>query len=197
MTTSHEAKTFLDARDRALTALTHACQTNEVDTQILPLLTQVNTNPHYYTLSSCAGRILLLQLPAIGDKRHAVFLGCWHQPINIDDVTTALQQATTGTIWLLAQAPIIHLGTDTLQAAETMVKNGNSAGFKNSAIRSLGKRIIIELASTERLDTPIGLDTTCYCPPAYLSLLITISNEVLQRSAEKLIRLQTLLRTIL
>lgn len=194
--TPQEVKEFLDAKERALAALTTACTTGDVDTQILPILTQINSLPGYYTLSSCAGRILLLQIPRLGDKQHADFLGCWHQPTTLDEVKTRDQKATTGVLWILGQSPIIHAGADSLQGAERLIKAANAAGFKNSAIRSLGKRIIVEIASTERLDAPIGNNGILYCTNDYLSLLINLANEILHRSEDKLSRIATSLSTI-
>jgi len=70
-----------------------------------------------------------------------------------------------------------------------MVKTAVACGFKNSAIRSLGKTVIIELCSTERLDAPIGRDGGLFCSEKHLTLLVEISNEVIERSSEKLSRL--------
>jgi tRNA wybutosine-synthesizing protein 3 len=193
---TYDAKDFLQAKDHALASLATACNANEVDDDILPVLTRLNHHPEYYSLSSCSGRILLLQIPHLGDKRHAEFLGRWHHQITIQDITTATTKATTGVLWLIGQPPILHVGTETLQAAETLIKAGNAAGFKNSAIRSLGKRIIIELASTERLDIPLGHDGTLYCSDPYLNLLVDLGNEIILRSKEKLTRLCTVLENL-
>jgi tRNA wybutosine-synthesizing protein 3 len=182
-------KEFLDAKENALKSLNDACTTGKIDSGALPLLTYINKIEGLYTTSSCAGRIVLLEIPHIGDKRGAKFLGIWHRQIQPEEVLTASTQATHGLLWLLAQAPIIHIGVKTLPLAEEMVKNAISCGFKNSSIRSLGKKIIIELCSTERLDAPIGRDGGLFCDEKQLSLLVEISNEVIERSQEKMSRL--------
>jgi len=194
---TQEAKEFLDAKERALAALATACEVKEVDDKILPVLTQINSLPGYYTLSSCAGRILLLQIPQLGDKHHAVFLGRWHQPTTLEAVKAAAAQATTGVLWVLGQSPILHIGADSLTGAERLVKAGNAAGFKNSAIRSLGKRVIVEVASTERLDAPIGKDGILFCNEDYLFLLVDLGNEILRRSEDKLSRFTRHLGTLI
>ncbi len=193
---SKEAKEFLQAKDKALASLAAACDEKQVDEQILTILTRINALSQYYTLSSCSGRILLLQIPRLGDKRHAEFLGRWHQMTTVEEMTAAAAQATEGVLWLLGQSPIMHIGADSLQAAEAMVKAGNAAGFKNSAIRSLGKRVIVEVASTERLDIPLGRDGVLFCSNTYLALLVDLGNEILCRSGEKLSRFYTVLHTL-
>ncbi len=182
-------KEFFDAKEKALKSLQEACDQYNVDEGVLPILIIINKIEGFYTSSSCAGRIVLLEIPQIGDKQGATFLGIWHRNIRLQELSDASTKATKGLLWLLAQAPIIHIGVETLPLAEKMVKTAISCGFKNSSIRSLGKKIIIELCSTERLDAPIGRDGCLFCDEKQLSLLVEISNEVIERSSEKLSRL--------
>jgi tRNA wybutosine-synthesizing protein 3 len=182
-------KEFLDAKENALKSLLDACDQREVDEGVLPLLGLINKMDGFYTSSSCAGRIVLLQIPQIGDKREATFLGIWHRTITPVELQTAATKATTGYLWLLAQAPILHIGAESLLIADRMVKTAVSCGFKNSAIKSIGKKILIELCSTERLDAPIGRDGCLFCDEKYLSMLVEISNEVINRSQNKMSRL--------
>ncbi len=182
-------KEYLDAKEKALKALEKAYCEEKIDGGVSQILRQINALKGFYTSSSCAGRIVLLQIPTIGDKHAASFLGIWHRTIKAEEVLVSATQATTGLLWLLAQSPIIHLGAETLDGANTMVKTAISCGFKNSAVKSTGKKIIIEIASTERLDAPIGRDGLLFCDKQYLDLLVEISNEIIKRSQEKLGRL--------
>jgi len=182
-------KEFLDAKENALKSLNEACDQEKVDEGALPLLSIINKIDGLYTSSSCAGRIVLLEIPHIGDKKGARFLGLWHRTIQLEELSVASKKATKGLLWLLAQAPIIHIGVENLPLADRMVKTAVACGFKNSAIRSLGKTVIIELCSTERLDAPIGRDGGLFCSEKHLTLLVEISNEVIERSSEKLSRL--------
>jgi len=183
-------KEYFDAKEKALIKLTTASVEHKIDDKILPILTILNGMEGYYTSSSCAGRIVLLQIPRIGDKQGAVFLGIWHRIISPGEITTAAANATQGLLWLLAQAPILHIGAQTPQLADTLVKTAVSCGFKNSAMKSTGKKIVIELSSTERLDAPIGRDGRLFCEKEYLHLLTEIANEVIERSQQKLIRFE-------
>ncbi len=182
-------KEYVDAKEKALKTLEKAYYAKKVDDNISQVLEQINALDGFYTSSSCAGRIVLLQIPTIGDKRGASFLGIWHRKIELKEFLASASQATTGLLWLLAQSPIIHLGAQTLDYANRMVKTAILCGFKNSAVKSTGKKIIIELASTERLDAPIGRDGVLFCDEQYLQLLIEISNEIIERSQNKLVRL--------
>jgi tRNA wybutosine-synthesizing protein 3 len=182
-------KEYLDAKEKALKSLEHAYLMQKVDEGVTQILELINRIEGFYTSSSCAGRIVLMEIPQIGDKQGATFLGIWHRTINTKELKDAATKATTGLLWLLAQAPIFHLGAQTLKFADSMVKTAISCGFKNSAVKSAGKRVIIEICSTERLDAPIGRDGSLFCEEEYLSLLVEISNEVIERSQEKIGRL--------
>ena len=189
-------KVFLDAKENALKSLKDACVEGKVDEGILPILNLINRIHGFYTTSSCAGRIVLLQIPQIGDKHGATFLGIWHRTIKPDELYTAAVKSTTGLLWMLAQAPILHIGAETSQQADKMLKTAISCGLKNSSIKSLGKKTIIEICSTERLDAPIGRDGCLFCEENYLSLLVEISNEIIERSQEKMGRFAKKLENI-
>ncbi len=189
-------KEYLDAKERALEKLKAASADKRVDEKILPILEILNGIEGVYTSSSCAGRIVLLQIPQLGDKRGAVFLGVWHRTIVPEDLTTAAKKATKGFLWILAQSPILHIGVQSTDLATILIKTAVLSGFKNSAMKSSGKKTFIELSSTERLDAPIGRNGCLYCEGDYLHLLTEIANEVIDRSQQKLIRFERNLRNI-
>jgi len=72
---------FLENKKNALQKLDKAKIENKVDIGILPILDIINSLNEYYTTSSCFGRIVLLELPVIGDKKNAKFIGKWHRTI--------------------------------------------------------------------------------------------------------------------
>ena len=189
-------KEFLDAKEKAFKSLEKACEEDKADGGILPILSIINDSCKYYTSSSCAGRIVLLEIPSIGDKRGAEFLEKWHRTIELDEFIISAKKAEKGLLWLLAQPPIIHIGTHTIDDADALVKMARSSGFKNSGIKSIRKKIIVELCSTERLDAPVGKDGALFCDEKYLRLLIDISNNVIEKSAVKLKTFEKKLRNI-
>ena len=95
-------KEFNDGKKNALESIEKACHIKKVDDGILPILHLINASSSYYTSSSCAGRIVLLEIPNIGNKKEAVFLGKWHRTIDQDEIKKAVEKANRGLIWLLA-----------------------------------------------------------------------------------------------
>ena len=190
-------KNFLEGKKNALAKLKKAHSESKVDPGILPVLDIINESKDYYTSSSCFGRIVLLEIPSIGDKKEAEFLGKWHRTINIDELLSASKKAKTGQIWLLSQSPIIHVTAITDTAADKLLKTAISSGFKNSGVKSLGKKVVVEVCSTERLDAPVGKDGSLFCNKEYLQLLVELANEIMKKSTLKLHRFEQRLKKYL
>lgn len=190
-------KGFLEGKAKALQSLEKAQSENKVDYEIMPILNMINDSQEYYTSSSCSGRIVLLEIPSIGDKKQAKFLGKWHRTIEPDEILSAAKKAKTGLLWLLAQPPIIHISSNKKETADKMVKIANTSGFKNSGVKSISKNIVVEVCSTERLDAPVGRDGVLFCNGEYLQLLVYIANEVIEKSTVKLHRFEQKLRKYL
>ncbi len=169
---------------------------NQVDIELISLLDMINSFDDFFTTSSCAGRIVVLQLPKIGDKKKAVFLAKWHKTISFDDLSDAVSRYDTDQLWLLGQPPIFHIGCRSLQAADTMIKTGIASGFKHSGIKSLQDQIIAEVCSTERVDMPVGEKGRLLIDEVFLQFLLKKLNRVIKRTQEKLIRFEKNLESI-
>ena len=181
-------KDFLDGKKIALEKLSKAKNEEKVDEKILPILDIINRSDDYYTSSSCAGRIVLLEIPGIGDKKNAKFLGKWHRTIQPEEISSSMKNAKTGQLWLLAQSPIIHITAKNNAAADKMVKTAVASGFKHSGLKFIVGKIVVEICSTERLDSPIGRNGVLFCDDEYLQLLVDIANDVINKSTKKLYR---------
>jgi len=187
-------KEFFRSKEKALESLRKAKIDDRVDRKILSILDLINKSVEFYTSSSCAGRIVLLEIPKIGDKKNAKFIGLWHRTIKSKELLSAFKKAKTGLLWILAQPPIMHISVKTNSAADKLIKIANASGFKNSSFKSSGKNIVVEICSTERLDAPIGKDGVLFCNKEYLKLLIAIANEVILKSDLKLNRFKKQLK---
>jgi len=180
---------FDSYKQRNLQKLQKALEGHMVDRDVISLLERINSDERFVTTSSCAGRIVLLSLPRLGDKKQALFHGCWHHTPTFDDIIDAIGKYTTGQLWLLAQPPIFHIGARDIDSATLLLTIGFEAGFKLSGIKTLQKQYIVELLSTERLDMPIGRDGIIYSDERFLRFLLETAETVIIRSKEKLQRL--------
>ena len=64
---------FINLKNKALNKLNSAMNENKVDKRIKKIINLINSNEYFYTSSSCAGRIVIIELPELGDKIKAKF----------------------------------------------------------------------------------------------------------------------------
>ena len=188
-------RSFLQAKEKAMETLKKAMENNEVDKKAIPIIEKLNGIDEFFTTSSCSGRIVIMELPSIGNKIDARFLGKWDDKIKIQDIKNALENAEKGEIWMLAQPPIFQVSASDVNAASKLIKVAKQSGFKNSGIRSIGKRVTVEVRSTEEVDVPLGIDGKLLCDEKYLSLLVSLANEIMERAKNKLSILEKNLST--
>jgi len=185
---------FLENKKIALKKLEKAIKENLADEDIIPILDLINHSEDYFTSSSCYGRTVLLEIPVIGNKKEAKFLGKWHRTVDASEILDSLKNAKIGQLWILSQSPIIHITAKTQIAADKMLKTAIACGFKHSGLKSLEKNIVVEICSTERLDAPVGKDGVLFCNKDHLELLVNISNEIIKKSTLKLQKLEEKIR---
>lgn len=173
----------------------------EVDPEIKPLLDIINSQSDYFTTSSCAGRIVLLQIPEIGDKENAEFLGKWHRNVEVDEVKEAFKNAQeTLSVFLLAQSPIIHVRCRTLNSAIALRNIAVESGLKYSTLKSLTMnsksepvKIVVEILSSENIHVPIAKGKNLYPDEDYLKFIVENANSALTRAQEKIKRFKDML----
>jgi tRNA wybutosine-synthesizing protein 3 len=188
-----QKKRYQQQRQKARNSYHEAQKNNVIDSLVKPILASINKLPQYYTTSSCAGRIVLMQIPQIGDKKQARFLGKWHRVITIDELTDAISLYEKDQLWLIAQSPIFHIGAENLQAADKMVHLGIASGMKHSGIKTIKDQIIVELVSTERVDIPFGKNGHVLVDKKAISFYVSIANDIVNRAHEKLKRLEKMI----
>jgi tRNA wybutosine-synthesizing protein 3 len=177
---------YLKQRNHALEKYHKAKQQGAIDSEVEGILEKLNALPMYYTTSSCAGRIVVMEIPKIGDKKHAKFHGKWHRCISVEELEQAINLYEKHQLWLLAQPPIFHIGCKSLKDADAMVHLGVSSGLKHSGIRTLKDQIIVELCSTERMDIPLNYLGEFIINQRFLDILVSITNDVICRAQKKM-----------
>jgi len=86
------------------------------------------------------------------------------------------------------QSPIIHVFAKDFKSADKLVKTAVSCGFKHSGFKTVDKNIIVELISTERLDSPVGKDKVLFYNKEHVDFLVDVANDVFQKSNSKLMK---------
>ena len=86
---------------------------------------------------------------------------------------------------------ILHVACETLKDAEELYKKAKLSGWKRSGIISSGKRFVVELNSTEKLEFPIINKNKIIVSDEFLKLIVKKSNENLKKSWGKIGKLKS------
>lgn len=184
-------------KDRYLEELKKVIENGEVDFRIIDTLNILNSKKNYYTTSSCAGRIILIELEDIGSKNESNFIFKSHEKVDYKDIWKAINEYNgTKMLFLIVNSPIIHIVCKDLQSAKELIKISKEAGFKYTSIISFSEKIIVEIKSTEKLDIPVVKDGVIYPNEDYVKLMIDISNQMIERIKKKIEKLNKNLREI-
>jgi tRNA wybutosine-synthesizing protein 3 len=80
----------------------------------------------------------------------------------------------------------LHVCCRTLEAAQELVDKAKFCGFKRSGIMSTRRRIMVEIVSTERVETIVAKGGELLVPAEYLEELRVLANDRLRRARKKM-----------
>ena len=141
MTFLNDKKTFLAKLDKS--------KKGEIDHMVLRVLALVNMKDHYYTTSSCSGRVHLWN--GSDKKNETEWIKVSHDLIDEDFFKIP---ATNGLVWLRVEPFILHVACNSISSAEKLLKRAQSV-CKKSSILSLSKKIIVEIRGSEFIEMPL------------------------------------------
>ncbi|KAL3678169.1 hypothetical protein R1sor_021125 [Riccia sorocarpa] len=177
-----------------------------VDVQIAELINKINSHPHYYTTSSCSGRISLFldhpQLPTpSADAFHEEYEhdlgedgtketekkrkgGDWifvsHEPAVVSEIRRSVREKYTseqkGLLVFRFEPFILALECSSLDSSQQLVSCALASGFRESGITSAGKRCIVAIRCSIRLEVPIADDGQVLVTEKYLEYLVNLAN---------------------
>ena len=169
----------------------------DIDKPIAKLCSIINKLDNYYTLSSCSGRIVLIK--NLDKKQAGMFVFRSHDKVKFDELKKVLIDAEKNKESLIfkQETCILHVCCKTLEDADKLLNKSREAGWKNSGIMSLGEekgnRIVLELRSTEYLALPLMEKGKMLVDDNYLKILLPESNKRLEKTWEKIRKLEKLL----
>ncbi|VVB79923.1 tRNA(Phe) 7-((3-amino-3-carboxypropyl)-4-demethyl wyosine(37)-N(4))-methyltransferase 1 [uncultured archaeon] len=169
-----------------------------VDIKIKPLCDKLNSLENYYTTSSCSGRVLIMIQKKQKDRE--LFLWISHSEISLNELKEEIYKITKKRkhkkliVKFKLDPCIIHVACKTLEDADKLLKKAQLAGWKKNGIITLGKKIIVELNSTERLEFPLIHNHKLLVGEDLLKLIVEESNRKLNDSWLKIGKLTKSLR---
>ena len=182
-----EKKEFLRKKDKS--------RKGSIDDKIKKLVSKINSLEDFYTTSSCAGRILLLAIPKSNKKNEVKYLFCSHKKIKNNDFKKLIKiirfkKLPKGDVWFRVDPVILHVACKNINNAKKLLNLARDIGFRRSGIISIGKsKVIIELISTEKIETIVSKNKKLLIDEDYFKILVKEGNEKLERTWKKIDKL--------
>ena len=189
-----QKKQFSDQKNFALKRLNEALKKGEVDKEILPIVNYFNSLEDFYTTSTCAGRIVLLQ--DLGSKKEDFHVERWHRKVKFSELKKSLEKLPDkGTTRLIQESGILHMVARKSEKGILLLKIALVSGFKHSGFQVFKEpRFLVEICGSERIDVPIAMDGKLLVNEQYLKYLTKLANEKFLKSQKKLKRLEKALK---
>src|SRR3989344_8388915 len=192
-----EKKDFLNKKDKS--------KKGSIDEDIILLVNEINSNDDYYTTSSCAGRIVLLEMKS-RKKNECNWIFTKHDKIKLDEISKALNDYSRNDnsndsknnkeklnkiksnikiknpkniksyeIWLKQQPLILHVACRNMDAAKRFLDISRRLFKKAGIIGLTERRITVEIIGSEHLET-IVKDKNFAVDGEYLKELVKYAN---------------------
>jgi len=156
----------------------------EIDEGIKELVDLINSKENYYTTSSCAGRIVLIEIPESGRKDESKWLLITHSKTDLNEVKNSLKSKED--VWLKQEGAIFHICCRNLKDAEKLIIAAKDSGFKRTGMIMVEKRFVVEIISTENVSTIIAKKGKILADDSYLSTLVGECNAKMDKNSAKL-----------
>lgn len=159
------------------------------DEKILKLCEKINSFENYYTTSSCSGRIIIMKDEE--KKSPELFEFVSHYLVDFLELEEYFKKVKQNKNFKFKQEPmILHVACRDLKSAEKLLKKAQEAGFKHCGVISLGKNIVVEIASTEKIDFPLIVDGKLLVNEKFLQAVLDRANKNLEKGWEKIEKLE-------
>ena len=165
-----------------------------LDRDIIDVLLKFFDRDKSFTLSSCSGRISIVDAPFpwVRDPSSVIFKK--HSLISPAELRKIIMQPSVWRMWGVVTGPIIHVSTLTLNEALEILEIGREAGMKHSGILSVGRKgIVVELKTGVMMTSLLKVGKDVVIRDENIAQVVETMNSALMSGKEKLNRLREVL----
>jgi len=165
-----------------------------LDRDILDILLMFFRRKESFTISSCSGRVVVVDAPLPWVRKESTIIFKKHEKIDVSELEGLLKQDAIYTLWLVVVGPIIHVSTASLREALSILRIARKAGMKHSGILSLSRKgVIVELRTGIKLAIPLKQGRKVLVSIEGLNEIVSLVNKALMEGKERLNKLRKLL----
>ncbi|MBI1935643.1 hypothetical protein HYS31_04335 [Candidatus Woesearchaeota archaeon] len=183
-----EKSDFLSKKDKS--------RKGSIDKGIIRLVSLINSKNDYYTTSSCAGRIVLLEMHS-SKKYECHWILAKHEKVKFNEIFNALKNhKSKNEVWLKQQPVILHVACMDIEASKMLLESAQKV-FKRSGIISIKEnKVMLEVIGSEHLETLIKKGRIMP-DEEYLKELVKRANYNFGENRKKIGKFERLLQNIL
>ena len=191
-----DARIWLKRKEEAYAKLKEDLEIGYLDEDIIDVLEEIFKRNEAFTVSSCSGRIAIVDSQYPWERKDSTVLFKKHQPIALSEIIDIINQPAVSAMWLVVVGPIIHVSTLTLREAFRILKIAREAGFKHSGILSASRKgITVELRTGIRLAVLLKVKNELVINYEKLEEIIGIANKALMLGKVRLKKLLEVLKS--
>mgnify|MGYP001617607888 CR=1 FL=1 len=172
-----------------------------IDKYIITLVNEINSKKDYYTTSSCAGRIVLLEMKS-QKKNECNWIFTKHDEITFKEINYSLKKYSMKSnkkinyeIWFKQQPLILHVACRNLESAKRLLEIAREIFRRAGIIAITERKTTIEIIGSEHLET-IVKDRNFSIEEKYLKQLIKYTNKNFIENKKKIGKFLKLIRKI-
>jgi tRNA wybutosine-synthesizing protein 3 len=170
-----------DAKLRAWTRLWEDLEIGYLDTDILEVLLELFARPKAYPVSSCSGRVVIVDSEYPWERNDTNLIFKKHGPVSLDEVLEVIEKPFLYRLWLNVQGPIYHVYVADLDEGFNLLEVARQAGFKHSGILSCsGTGCVVELRTGVRMSVLIADSKGFKLTRDQASHVVGVANEILR-----------------
>lgn len=149
---------FRAIKTNATGTLNVAVREKKIDPLMMPFSQFAAKTKHFFTTSTCSGRITLMDLNENESKKENVFYRKWHSAVKFSDVWSAIEAyENKGNLWLRQDAFVYVIGTHDLEHAKLIIRACQEAGVKRYGVHHFeDEKILMEIFGTQNMSIPLS-----------------------------------------
>lgn len=163
----------------------------EIDPRIKDLCVAINKQKDIFTLSSCSGRVCILETAPNNNKKLSKWLCVTHDLADFDTFNKVLNEYSgENVLYFRQESAILHVCARNLDIAGEFLKVAKTCGFNKCNIMTIAEnKISVEIIHSQILQIPI-YDKKILITEDYMKYLILLGNEKQKKTWEVIQRLR-------
>jgi len=174
---SKEKSDFLNKKDKS--------KKGSMDKGVIPLIKEINSKNNYYTTSSCAGRIVLLEMNS-RKKNECSWIFKKHDKVSFDEIFYSLKNKKFRfPIWFKQQPLILHVACRDLESAKRFLETARKIFRRAGIIAITERKVTIEVIGSGHLETIVA-EKNFICDKIFLKVLVKYANRNFEENRKKI-----------